>query len=145
MEHAANLPDNVTLEIVTPESLLLSEDVAMVVAPGVEGDFGVLSGHVPFVSTLRPGIVTVYEAEPDVATHRYFVTGGFTEAVASRCTVLVEEARDMAHLTRDDVEKEIEQANRTVRRLEAEDATPRQRARARARLEAYETLRELLA
>ncbi|RME65638.1 MAG: F0F1 ATP synthase subunit epsilon, partial [Alphaproteobacteria bacterium] len=51
--------DKVTFELVSPERLLMSIQAAMVVVPGVEGDFGVLAGHAPFMSTVRPGVVSV--------------------------------------------------------------------------------------
>ncbi len=51
--------DKVAFELVAPERLLLSEEVELVVVPGAEGNFGVLPGHAPFISTLRPGAVDI--------------------------------------------------------------------------------------
>ena len=61
------MADKVQFELVSPEKLLLSEPVEMVVVPGVEGDFGVLPGHAPLVSTVRPGVIAVF-AEGKVVT-----------------------------------------------------------------------------
>lgn len=78
-------------ELVTPERLVLSEDVYMVVVPGTEGEFGVLEGHAPFMSTVKDGTLKVYDrdgAEPR-AIH---VEGGFAEVSEGGLTVLAERA-----------------------------------------------------
>lgn len=78
-------------ELVTPEKLVLSEDVHMVVVPGSEGEFGVLEGHAPFMSTIHDGTLKVYataNAEPRSIT----VEGGFAEVSERGLTVLAEKA-----------------------------------------------------
>jgi len=78
-------------ELVTPERLVRSEDVFMVVVPGTEGDFGVLAGHAPVLSTIRDGELAVYRtqgAEPE----RIAVVGGFAEVNDKGLTVLAEKA-----------------------------------------------------
>lgn len=77
------------LEIVSPERLLLSREVDMVVVPGTEGDIGVLPGHSMLVTSLRGGLVSIYEAKEVV--DQFFVTGGFAEITESRCSVLADE------------------------------------------------------
>ncbi len=78
-------------ELVTPERLVLSEDVHMVVVPGSEGEFGVLEGHAPFMSTIKDGELKVYER--DGATPRLIrVQGGFAEVGDNGLTVLAEKA-----------------------------------------------------
>ena len=77
-------------ELVSPERLLLSEPVDMAVIPGSEGDFGVLAGHSLLISTLRPGVIEVWQGE--TVTNRLFVVGGFAEVTDERCTVLADEA-----------------------------------------------------
>jgi F-type H+-transporting ATPase subunit epsilon len=86
------------LEVVSPERLLVSEQVEMVVVPGTEGYFGVLPQHMLLLSTLRPGVIDVYNANQ--VTERYFVTGGFAEVTGTSCTVLVDEALPVASLTK---------------------------------------------
>ena len=81
----------VEFELVSPERLLLSEQVAMVVVPGEEGNFGVLPGHAPLISTVRPGVIDVYATRAEVSS-RIFVAGGFAEVTPDRCTVLAEQA-----------------------------------------------------
>jgi F-type H+-transporting ATPase subunit epsilon len=78
-------------ELVTPERLIRSEDVYMVVVPGTEGDFGVLHGHAPFMSTVRDGTLSIYKTdkgEPETIR----IEGGFAEVNASGLTVLAEKA-----------------------------------------------------
>ena len=77
-------------ELVTPERLLISEPVEMVVVPGTEGNFGVLPGHALLISTIRPGTIEVYEGR--TVTRRIFVVGGIAEVTPERCTVLADEA-----------------------------------------------------
>lgn len=76
-------------ELVTPTALVRSEDVHMVVVPGAEGEFGVLEGHAPFMSTIRDGAVQVYKTEggePEIVE----VRGGFAEVGDDGLTVLAE-------------------------------------------------------
>lgn len=82
-------------ELVTPERLVRSEDVHMVVVPGTEGDFGVLQGHAPFMSVIRPGDLVVYSSATTVAA-RIHVEGGFAEVSDRGLTVLAESARELA-------------------------------------------------
>jgi F-type H+-transporting ATPase subunit epsilon len=86
------------LEVVSPERLLVSEPVEMVVVPGTEGYFGVLPQHMLLLSTLRPGVIDVYAG--NTITERYFVTGGFAEVTGDSCTVLVDEALPVSTLTK---------------------------------------------
>ncbi len=76
-------------ELVTPERLVRSEDVYMVVVPGTEGEFGVLEGHAPFISTVRDGAVKIYRSE-GATPEEISVRGGFAEVSASGLTVLAE-------------------------------------------------------
>ena len=79
-----------TFELVTPARLLVSEQAGMVVMPGGEGDFGVLPGHAPLISTIRPGALSIHKEGGAVLS--YFVSGGFAEAGPERCALLAEEA-----------------------------------------------------
>jgi len=91
------MADTLKLELVSPERLLLSEQVEMVLVPGTEGVFGVLPLHAPTLSTLKPGFVEVYQA--GAVKERFFVTGGFAEVTPATCTVLVDEAIPQSSLT----------------------------------------------
>ncbi len=91
------MADKVTFELVSPSRLLASEEVDMVVVPGEEGDFGVMPGHTPVLSTVRAGVVDIHN--DGQVTKRLFVEGGFAEATAERCTVLAEEATPLDEIT----------------------------------------------
>jgi len=77
------------LEFVSPESVLFSGDVDQVDLPGAEGDMGILAGHAPLVTPLRPGIVTIYRGG---AREPVVVTGGFAEVGPTGLTVLADRA-----------------------------------------------------
>jgi len=104
------MADKVKFELVSPEKLLLSEDVAMVVVPGGEGNFGVLPGHALLISTVRPGIIDVYADDQRSVSQRIFVSGGFAEVTAERCTVLADEALPVGEIDRAATEAEVKEA-----------------------------------
>jgi F-type H+-transporting ATPase subunit epsilon len=95
----------VKFELVSPEKLLVSEEVDMVVVPGTEGYFGVLPGHAPLISSLRPGTIDVYNGK--VIAEQIFVAGGFAEVTNMRCTVLADEAIRVVALDRAAVEGDL--------------------------------------
>ncbi|SMH58231.1 F0F1 ATP synthase subunit epsilon [Azospirillum agricola] len=131
------MADKVEFELVSPEKLLKSLPVDMVVVPGTEGDFGVLAGHAPLISTVRPGVIDVYEGERIV--DRVFVAGGFAEVTETRCTVLAEEAVALSDLDRVSVEKTIKDLSEDLddSKSDAERAAVEAKlAVARAKLEA---------
>jgi F-type H+-transporting ATPase subunit epsilon len=94
-------------ELVSPERVLMSEDVEQVVLPGSEGDFAVLVGHAPFVTTLRPGVLEVTTSS---GRKRVLVKGGFAEVDPARLTVLAEQAFDVADLDSIRIGQELEAA-----------------------------------
>ncbi|AWK87433.1 F0F1 ATP synthase subunit epsilon [Azospirillum thermophilum] len=106
------MADKVEFELVSPEKLLNSQPVDMVVVPGSEGDFGVLAGHAPMISTVRPGVIDIYEG--DRVVDRVFVAGGFAEVTESRCTVLAQDAVPVSQINRADVEKAIRDLSEDV-------------------------------
>ncbi|MEA3016910.1 MAG: F-type H+-transporting ATPase subunit epsilon [Sphingomonadales bacterium] len=79
-------------ELVTPERLVRSEEVYMVVVPGSEGEFGVLEGHAPYMSTLKNGDIAIYRTGMNDTPERIAVEGGFAEVSAAGLTVLAEKA-----------------------------------------------------
>jgi F-type H+-transporting ATPase subunit epsilon len=76
-------------ELVTPARLVRSDDVHMVVVPGSEGEFGVLEGHAPFMSTIRDGALKVYRTDGGTP-EEIRIIGGFAEVSANGLTVLAE-------------------------------------------------------
>ena len=79
----------IALEIISPEKLLLSRPVDMVVIPGTEGDLGILPGHSKLITGLRGGLVDIYMN--NTITDRFFVSGGFAEVTEERCSVLADD------------------------------------------------------
>lgn len=92
--------------LVSPERQLRSGQVHMVVVPGSEGDFGVLEGHSPMMSTIRPGAIQVYESAA-AAPERIFVDGGFAEVTAGGLTILAEHAVPVAEIDAGKLEADI--------------------------------------
>jgi F-type H+-transporting ATPase subunit epsilon len=82
---------NLHFELVTPDKLVMSDDVYMVVVPGTEGESGIMAGHAPYMTTLRNGEIAVYRAAGS-QPERITVTGGFAEVSDKGLTVLAESA-----------------------------------------------------
>ncbi|MBT5110620.1 MAG: F0F1 ATP synthase subunit epsilon [Rhodospirillaceae bacterium] len=101
------MADTIELELVSPEKLLLSEQVEMVVIPGEDGDFGVLPGHSPVISNIRPGVLSVFEN--GAVTQRIFIASGFAEVTMERCTILAEGAEPVEDLDQAAVDQEIQE------------------------------------
>ena len=107
------MAETTLFELVSPERLIMSKDVSMVVVPGSEGLFGVLPRHTSMLSALAPGVVDIYEEE--VITERLFVVNGFAEVTADRCTVLAEDVIPIENLNPDELEEKIEEMRVEVR------------------------------
>jgi F-type H+-transporting ATPase subunit epsilon len=101
-------PDKVRFELVAPERLLASELVDMVVAPGAEGDFGVLPQHSLFMSLLRPGVIEIHDGGS--VKQRIFVGGGFAEVNERGCIVLAEEALPVEEIDADQARRRLKDA-----------------------------------
>ena len=108
----------IEFELVSPEKLLKSEPVEMVVVPGTEGDLGVLPGHSLLIAQVRPGVIDIHEGGQ--VKESIFVAGGFAEVSPERCTVLAEEAVPAADIDKDGAEKRLDDANQAL--AEAKDA-----------------------
>lgn len=132
------MADKISFDLVSPEQLLLSEDAEMITLPGTEGYFGVLAGHSPLISTLKPGVIEVKGgADGD---RRYFVSTGFADVSPDKLTVLAEEAIPMESVDTELLNTRIANAEEDILQAKTEDA----RAKAVAHLDALEQLRALL-
>ena len=129
------MADTVEFELVSPERLLLSIPVEMVVVPGSEGDFGVLPGHAPMISTVRPGVISIWQE--GAVDRRVFVAGGVAEVQSGRCTVLAEDAVPLDDADEADADRRIAAAREALERASDDGAA----AEARKRLAAAEALR----
>ena len=106
------MADAVQFDLVSPERLVLSVEVDMVVVPGAEGDFGVLPGHAPLISNVRPGVISIYQNR--VIEARVFVAGGFAEVSDSRLTVLTEDAVPLDEIDRAGAEARLAEARQAL-------------------------------
>lgn len=111
-------------ELVSPERLLISQDVESVVIPGSEGEMTVMANHAPVMTTIKPGVVTVKPTSG--AEERFVVFGGFADILPSGCTLLAESATPVGEIDRADIARRIEQARQDV--ANAKDHQHRSRA-----------------
>ena len=125
------MAEQTLFELVSPERLLVSRPVEMVVVPGTEGDLGVLPDHAPLIATVRPGVIAVFENGQ--VTERIFVGGGFAEITGERCTVLAEVAAPVAELDRGHIEAALRDARDHV--AEAKDELERRAAERQVEIE----------
>jgi len=124
------MAEKIKLEVVTPEKYVVDEEVEIAVAPGVLGEFGVLIGHTPFLTTLKTGTVRYTDAN---GKERFvFVSGGFAEALPDKVTVLAESAERRRDI---DVARASAAQQRAQDRLAQEKAEDIDFVRAQAALE----------
>jgi len=126
------------LDFVSPESVLFSGDVEQVDLPGAEGDMGILAGHAPLVTTLRPGIVTIYRGG---AREPVVVTGGFVEVSPAGLTVLADRAVAREDFDTTTLANEIKDTEEDV----ADATNEAQRDKLARHLEQLKTLQAVLA
>lgn len=111
-------------ELVSPERLLVSEDVESVVIPGAEGEMTVMAEHAPVMTTIKPGVVTVKPASGNV--QRFVVFGGFADILPSGCTLLAESAVAVGDIDRADIARRIQEAREDI--ADAKDDASRTKA-----------------
>ncbi|MCC5780171.1 F0F1 ATP synthase subunit epsilon [Nitratireductor sp. B36] len=110
-------------DLVSPERLLVSQDVESVVIPGTEGELTVMATHAPTMTSIKPGVVTV---SADGKTERYVVFGGFADILPDSCTVLAESAVHVDDINREDLARRIQDAREDIE--DAKDHESRMRA-----------------
>jgi len=106
---------NIILEVVTPEKSVVNEEAQIVMAPGILGEFGVLIGHTPFMTSLKLGTIKYTDVNGDERC--VFVSGGFAEALPNKVTVLAESAERRCDI---DLERAKEAMDRAQKRLSEE-------------------------
>lgn len=115
------MADKLHFSLVSPAKELFSGEVDHVIAPGSDGEFGVLAHHAPFMTTLRNGVVRVLEG--DTVKMRIFVRGGFADITSAGLTILAEEARMLDDVKVDDVQAEMEATLLKIQALDKDDST----------------------
>ena len=131
----------VEVEIVSPEKLLLSRAVDMVVMPASEGDLAAMADHAPMITTLRGGVIALHEGGR--VTDRFYVAGGFAELTPERCTILADQAVPVGELSKAEAQRRLEAAEAAYGQtdkmnIEALDASMEEIQSARAAVEAAE-------
>lgn len=118
----------IKLEIVTPERVVVSEEAQIVTAPGTLGEFGVLIGHTPFLTSLQTGAVRYLD--PQGGEHFVFVSGGFAEALPDRVTVLAESAERRRDIDVERARAALERAQKRLAEQRSREAVDFARAQA---------------
>ena len=119
---------NIKLEIVTPDREVVNEEAKIVMAPGSLGEFGVLIGHTPFLTTLKIGIIRYTDAK---GTERYvFVNGGFAEALPNKVTVLAESSERRKDIDLNRAKAAMERAEKRLEEMRTRDDIDSNRAKA---------------
>ena len=98
----------VAFDLVSPENLIFSDEVGMIIIPGKDGDLGILPGHSKVMSSLRPGRVIVFGEDKNLLKS-FFVSGGFAEINPEKCIVLAESVVELNSLEKSSIEKEIQE------------------------------------
>jgi F-type H+-transporting ATPase subunit epsilon len=106
------------LDVVTPERSILSRKVEEVIAPGSQGEFGVLKGHAAFLTTLKHGMITVYDEEGKIYMA---ISGGFSEVAPDRVIILAEQAELAKEIDLEQTRKDLEVAEEKLRGLTKDD------------------------
>ncbi len=122
------MAENILLEVVTPEKAVVKELVQTVVAPGMLGEFGVLNGHTPFLTTVKTGVIRFTDSN---GKEKYlFVSGGFAEALPDKVTILAESAEVSDSIDLDRAKAAMERAEKRLADKDKKERVDRARAKA---------------
>ena len=105
--------DKFKLEFVTPEKSLLSSEVEQVIIPGSEGEFTILADHSPMISSLKPGLIRIYEDSSSEAI-TYFVADGFIDMASNNLTILAQSVIEKSEITSEKLNEIIESFQKEV-------------------------------
>ena len=122
---------NMLLEVVTPAKAVVNEEVQTVVAPGVLGEFGVLIGHTPFLTTIQTGGIRYVDAQGK--EHHVFVSGGFAEALPDKVTILAESAERRKDIDLERAKAALKRAEERMAQKDKDDKIDAVRAEAALR------------
>lgn len=112
------------IQIISPASVVVDAHVPSAQIPGLEGDFGVLPGHAPFFSMIRPGVIDVRMS--DGYHRRFFAASGYADVTPTGCTVISDHIQDLAEISASEVEEAVFAARSAIGA--AENAEERQQA-----------------
>lgn len=114
------MAEGISIEIVSPERLVLSETAHAVTVPGTEGYFTVMADHAPFMTVLRPGFITV--TRDGGGADIYFVRGGFADVSPEGLTILAEESVPFSEFDQANLQVQIDAAQEELKRAETPEA-----------------------
>ncbi len=122
------MAENIELEVVTPEKQVVNDRAQIVMAPGSLGEFGVLSGHTPFMTSLKTG--AIHYRDQNGNDQYVFVSGGFGEALPDKVTVLAESAEKMEDIDPERAKAALERAEKRLAQDRAKEQVDSDRAKA---------------
>jgi F-type H+-transporting ATPase subunit epsilon len=122
------MAENIRLEVVTPEKQVVNDRAQIVMVPGSLGEFGVLSGHTPFMTSLKTG--AIHYRDQDGKDQYVFVSGGFAEALPDKVTVLAESAEKMEDIDPERAKAAMERAEKRLAQDRAKEQVDNDRAKA---------------
>jgi F-type H+-transporting ATPase subunit epsilon len=122
------MAENIELEVVTPEKQVVNDRAQIVMAPGSLGEFGVLSGHTPFMTSLKTG--AIHYRDQNGKDQYVFVSGGFAEALPDKVTVLAESAEKMENIDPERAKSALERAEKRLAQDRAKEQVDSDRAKA---------------
>ena len=122
------MAENIRLEVVTPDKEVVNDLAQIVMAPGSLGEFGVLSGHTPFMTSLKTG--AIHYRDQDGKDQYVFVSGGFAEALPDKVTVLAESAEKMEDIDPERARSAMERAEKRLVQDRAKEQVDSERAKA---------------
>ena len=122
------------LKIISPAAVIVDDAVPQVEIPGVEGDFGVLPGHSPLFSMIRPGVINVKLADGN--SRKFFATSGYADVTPESCTVISDHIRDLSEFSASDAETAMTDAKTAMAKAETND----ERVQAEKQLQSAEAL-----
>jgi F-type H+-transporting ATPase subunit epsilon len=121
------MAQTIKLQVVTPEKIVVNEDARIVMAPGTLGQFGVLAGHTPFLTSLKMGVLLYQDSQ---GKERYvFLSGGFAEALPDKVTVLAQSAERRKDIDVERAKAALERAQKRLQDMNKKDAIDYNRAR----------------
>lgn len=108
------------LKIITPTKILHNTNVTMVTAPGHEGEFGILSGHIPLLINLKTGYIKLYDKNETV-TEKIFIPSGLCQVKQDNCTIFIEETINLEKVNAEEIDKEITDLKQKIAQDKLED------------------------
>jgi F-type H+-transporting ATPase subunit epsilon len=122
------MAEKIKIQVVTPDKIVVDDEANIVMAPGADGEFGVLSGHTPFLTSLQVG--TVHYRDANNQERFIFVNGGFAETLPDKVTILAESAERKRDIDKTRAQEAVKRAEERIANAERDESIDIERARA---------------